>query len=501
MPVARIFIIFVARIYRNPQGMIKKHHILYGLIAGSLLLLTGCHSREAKEQSNQKPPIFPDYVNVTIPPNLSPVNFRINGADRVTATFSVSKELLMEVSGDDHIEIPIDKWRDMLTRHKGQDISVAVSAWTREKPDGISYAPFSIHIDTNPIDSFVAYRLIPPGYEEWNKMGIYERNLTSFEQTPIVVNNQNNHGCVNCHSFADYHPERMLFHARGRGGGTVITNGKDLKKVDLASMGPMKSGTYPMWHPSGNYIALSSNVTRQSFYTHCHDKIEVYDLSSDLIVYDVRKNDVLADNRFNDSINWETFPAFSPDGKWLYFCTAKAVRMPTQVKSLHYSLVRVPFNEANGSLGAPVDTVYSSWKQGGSVSFPRISPDGKYLLFTWSDCSTFPIQHKEADLKLIDLTTKTVSDATELNSPETDSYHSWSHDGKWLIFSSRRIDGRYTRLFIAPFRNGKFGKPFLLPQKDPNMYDNLLDSYNIPEFVRGKVEIPKDKLAELFKVE
>ena len=99
MFMARFFIIFVVRIDRNQQVMIKKHHILYGLIAGSLLLLNGCHQKEAKEQSSRKPPIFPDYVNVSIPSNLSHVNFRIDGAKRIEAAFSISKGLLMGVSG------------------------------------------------------------------------------------------------------------------------------------------------------------------------------------------------------------------------------------------------------------------------------------------------------------------------------------------------------------------------------------------------------------------
>ena len=102
---------------------------------------------------------------------------------------------------------------------------------------------------------------------------------------------------------------------------------------------------------------------------------------------------------------------------------------------------------------------------------------------------------------MIDLATGDSIDTSILNSPETESYHSWSHNGKWIVFSSRRIDSRYTRLFIAPFKDGKFGKPFLLPQKDPSYNETLLYSYNIPEFVNGKIVLSKDQLSELFIVE
>ena len=475
--------------------------IVHYLVLTLMFSLIACQSHEAKDQSELTPPIFPDYVGITIPCNLSPINFGIQDASRIYATFACEGNVLLSIEGNDHIEIPLNDWRQVMSKCSGKELQVQVSAWTSQSPDGIAYSPFKVTISPDSIDSHVAYRLIPPGYEEWNKMGLYQRDLSSFEESTIIHNSQNNNGCVNCHSFNNYSPNRFMFHARGLGGGTVIKNGEDLKKINLGALGPNKSGTYPMWHPSGKYIVFSSNTTRQSFYSHCMDKIEVYDLGSDLILYDVEKEDVYEDDRFKDSINWETFPAFSPDGKWLYFCTAKAVNMPSDVQKLRYSLVRVPFHEQDGSFGSPVDTIYSASQQGGSISFPRISPDGQYLLYTWAQCATFPIQHREADLRMIDLATGDSIDTSILNSPETESYHSWSHNGKWIVFSSRRIDSRYTRLFIAPFKDGKFGKPFLLPQKDPSYNETLLYSYNIPEFVNGKIVLSKDQLSELFIVE
>ena len=82
----------------------------------------------------------------------------------------------------------------------------------------------------------------------------------------------------------------------------------------------------------------------------------------------------------------------------------------------------------------------------------------------------------------------------DINSSETDSYHTWSSNGKWLVFSSKRTDGRTTRPFLAYFGGwNKTGKPFILPQKDPAYYDKLMESYNIPEFVNGKIPLgPRD---------
>lgn len=475
-------------------------HLSYMMLAVLLVCLTACSKWQAKEQLSEEAPIFPDYKDVTVPQNIAPLNFAISGAKHMTARFLLGGKVVLEVSGKQHIEIPEKDWHRLLAKAAGNALDVSVSVWDEKHPDGATYKPFRIDISKDEITPWIAYRLIPPGYNTWAYMGIFQRDLTSFTQEPIVINKQNSRGCVNCHSFCQYSPKDFMFHARGKGGGTVVVKDGKPAKIALETLGPQKSGTYPMWHPSGRYIALSSNMTRQAFYGHCQDKIEVYDLTSDLIIYDVRNNTVLADERFNDSINWETFPAFSPDGKTLYFCTAKAVIMPPEYNKLHYSIIRVPFDPETGRLGQQIDTVYSAARQGGSASFPRISPDGRYLLFTIADCGTFPIQHREADLMMIDLESGKRVNIDNVNSRETDSYHSWSKEGRWIIFSSRRIDGSYTRLFISHFKDGKFTKPFLIPQRDPKQNESLMFSYNIPEFISGKVDIPKEKMGKLFKV-
>ena len=76
------------------------------------------------------------------------------------------------------------------------------------------------------------------------------------------------------------------------------------------------------------------------------------------------------------------------------------------------------------------------------------------------------------------------------NSDDTESYHSWSSNNRWIVFSSRREDGLYTRPYIAFVgKDGQVGKAFMLPQKDPEYYKYLTKSYNIPEFVNSKVDL------------
>ena len=468
----------------------------------SLLLLlslcvVSCGNKEARQQTEELPDIFPNYINVTVPCNIAPLNFMIKNAHEIMAEIELPTGEHKVFGSGKYVNIPLKEWQDILRLSRGKDIEIIVSQWDDKHPEGIKYKPFTIHISEDVIDPWVAYRLIPPGYENFKDMGIYERQLTSFEQKPIIVNKQNNKGCLNCHSFANYNPENFMFHARGKNGGTVIChNGKIEKREIKKDM--IMSATYNYWHPSSDYIAFTANITRQSFYGHSRDKIEVYDMSSDLFIYDVNNGKIIIDERFNDSINWETFPSFTPDGKTLYFCTAKAVRMPMEFAKLRYSIVRTSFN-ADGTLGETIDTVYSASAQGGSALTPRISPDGKYMMFALADCGAFHIHHKEADLKMVNLETGEMIPTDVLNTDDVESYHSWSSNGKWVIFSSKRVDTRYTRLFVTHWDGKAFTKPFMIPAKNPENDIRLLCSYNIPEFIKQPVEISKDKIADLFQ--
>lgn len=466
---------------------------------GVSLLFSCSQIKEPKGNVDSYPSIFPDYTFTAIPYNIAPLNFEVKGASSLRADFSSGGNVLLTVMGDSEIQIPEKKWKEMLAALKGKDLEVSVAVWDTSHPEGVKYKPFNIRIAPDVIDEWIAYRLIEPGYEGWNSMGIYQRNLTTFEETEIATNRGNKEKCMNCHSFANYSPQRMMFHIRGKNGGTALLADGNLTKLELDKIGPKKSGTYPMWHPKGRYIAFSSNLTRQSFLSEGEKPIEVYDLESDLIVYDTKSGQVITDPRFFGTDAWETFPAWSADGKSLYFCTARPVEMPMKYKDLHYSLCKVDFDESTGTFGEKVDTVYNAKQLGGSVSFPRLSSDGKYLLLTFSDCATFPIWHKEADLKLIRVADQQEMDASAVNSPEADSYHAWSSNNRWILFSSRRLDGRYTRLYMAWLDGqGKLHKPFLLPQSDMDHHTLRMKSYNIPEFIQGKVSLPKGQLNELF---
>lgn len=162
--------------------------------------------------------------------------------------------------------------------------------------------------------------------------------------------------------------------------------------------------------------------------------------------------------------------------------------MPAEYDKVRYHICRVAFDVGKGTLLLPVDTVVRADSL--SYTFPRISPDGRFLMYTETAYGQFPIWHKDAEIRMLELETHQPVDMTSLNSADTESYHSWSSQSDWVVFSSRRDNGLYTLPYICRIEvDGHPAKPFLLPQEDPEKYDYQLYSYNLPELVTGEVTL------------
>lgn len=474
------------------------------LLCITAFLAVACESPiEVRHQLDEEVSIVPDYKDVTIPPNVAPLNFRVEVSGETALLISGADGESFQVrSSDGRFSIPQKRWKSLLSSSKGSDITLTVC---RKDADGgwSSLTPFSMHVAEDEMDPYVAYRLIQPGYTFWNLMGIYQRDLTSYKQTAVYENRLTYYNCLNCHSFPARNPEKMLFHMRAKSAGTVLMQGESYEKLNTKTDETISALVYPYWHPSEKYMAFSVNSTLQAFFAHYENLIEVFDNASDVVIYDVENHEVFSSPLLKSEDAFETFPTFSPDGRSLYFCSAlKVDSLPMAYKDVHYSLCRIDVDVEHRTFGTEVDTLYNAVKDGRSVSFPRISPDGMYMVVTLHDAGNFSIWHPEADLYIIDLESGEMRPLTEANSPDaTDSYHSWSSNSRWLVFSSRRMDGLYTRPYFTYIdKEGNAHKPFVLPQEDPvKYYDDLFFSYNIPEFIKDKVEVNQQIIARMMK--
>ena len=462
-----------------------------------LTWLTACTETvtDAKQEATM-PQIYPDYVGVTIPVNIAPLNFSmadvgsaaVSSAQRIDAVVTDSHGNSLHSHGDESTDFDIDDWHALLAQNLGDSLTVTVSA---KYDDGWhTYRPFSVYVSAHSIDYGLCYRLIAPGYEVWSKMGIYERDLSTFDERALIENTQFE-GCVNCHSFNRGNPADMSLHIRGPHGATLLTHNDDITAYDTKTPQTLGLCVYPYWHPSGRYIAYSTNTTRQLFHSADPNRIEVFDEASDIQVYDIERNELLLSPLLKQDSVYETFPVFSADGRSLYFCAASAIPEGSlQLDSIHYNLLRIDFDPASGTFGSRIDTIvdaasFTPSSGGGSVSFPRPSYDGRFLCYTLSDFGQFSIWHHEADLWLLDLATGESRPMTEANSGDTESFHNWSANSRWLVFSSRRDDGLFTRPYFCHVdADGHVAKPFMLPQRNPlRFYRDRFLSFNVPEFI------------------
>lgn len=445
---------------------------------------------ENAEQVNELPPIYPDYIGVTIPVEIAPLDFDYNGGEfetmYVLAKGSKSGEL---EAGGTTIDFNVDDWHELTRQNQGGEISMTV--YVKQEGKWKQYQDFKVFVSNHPLEEWgLTYRRIAPGYEVYGKLGLYQRDLSTFEETPIIENTYVAGACFNCHTSNRTNPDQFTFHVRGDHGATMVQQHGNREWLKARNDSLHGSMVYPYWHPSGKYCAYSTNQTHQSFHAVRGERIEVFDQASDVFVYNPNTHELLLDKRLMTPDHYETYPVFSPDGKTLYFCSSDAKPIPSEYKEIRYNICKIDFNAENGTYGEKIDTVFHASALGKSATHPRPSYDGKYLMFTLADYGCFPIWHNEADNYILNLQTGEAKPLTEANSPQTDSWHNWNVNSHWFVFTSRKGNGLYTRLYLAHIDdNGNVSKPFLLPQRNPaEYYDALIDSYNTPDFTARKVE-------------
>ena len=458
------------------------------------LFMASC-ARDVVVPAGQQPEVFPDYAGVTVPAGIAPLDFELRD--------SSVQRICVRVCGGGHeltvrgriASFPVRKWHRLLEAAKGGDLTFEVSG--RTSGGWKAYEPFEVHVSPDPIDYGLTYRLVAPGYEGYGKMGIYERRLSDFRERTLLENTEFENGCVNCHSSYRGDPSTYSLHIRGAHGATILSLDGTVDAYNTKTDSTLGFCVYPYWHPSGRYIAYSTNSTRQAFFTAGEDLVHVYDTASDILIYDTVNGELIVPETLAREEVWETYPVFSADGNHLYYCAAEPKDIQDHYKEVKYDLYRASFDPETCSVTGEPELVVDASSSGRSVSFPRPSYEGRHLMYTLSDYGNFSIWHHEADLMMLDLDTMESVALDAINSPEAESFHEWDTSSRWVVFSSRRGDGRHTRLYIAHISDdGTASKPFLLPQRDPHRYyEGLFKSYNVPGFVTGPVRMNSRKVS------
>ena len=509
-------------------------------------------------ETDTLPAIYPDYIDVTVPVNIAPLHFHIDHGTDATdfiSRFTAGSE--QWTLGGEDVRPGLKKWQKMKDAALAADGIITIEVFAKKDDQWQRMKTFHITVSKDSIDPYISYRLISPSYVTYEDLTINQRCLENFDESLIygnMINSDEENGqCINCHHAQWYNPNRVQFHVRQYLGGTIIAYDGKLQKINLKTDSTLSAGVYPTWHPTKPWIVYSTNNTGQSFHTRDPQKIEVQDTKSNLIFYNLETNEVTPITR--DTTDLDCFPFWSPDGKYIYYVSAHWERRDTiqmdfelikNYKDVQYNLYRKPFDENTLTFG-PRELMYDATARNRSVTLPRVSPDGRWLMFTEGKFGVFHIWHNDADLFLMDLTQAEpveptpvirytdnnlperyeaannverdaaidslneaqgalyplpthIRNLSELNSHDVESWHGWSSNGCWVIFSSRRDDGNFTRPFIAHHDGqGHFTKPFELPQDNPQYHRQFMRSYNIPEFLSGPVTIRPQEFAKVVK--
>ncbi|MEA2077960.1 MAG: cytochrome C biosynthesis protein [Candidatus Marinimicrobia bacterium] len=465
-----------------------------------LLLLSSCSSYEKKATMvNREINIYPEYKQLIIPCNIAPMNFSIQETgSRFKVQFSPENAKGFTCSSNSNkIRIPKRKWSTLLNTVKGNEIKVDV--FVKVKTKWKHYPGITHYISDEPIDKYLSYRLIHPQTGSWKQMGLYERDLTNFKQRTIIENSTLDNSCVNCHHVSSNNAENFMFHARtGQAGGTYIAQGDEIRKLAPRIYDLYKGVGYASWHPNGAYIVFSANsVNGRDVNQSSIHLINGADSKSDLVVYDIENNVFYTDSSVFNSQYWESYPSWSSDGKSIYFCRANVLNAKNHndLTKIQYNLMKIEFNIDTHQWSKP-ETIIDAVSLDRSIAFPRISPDGRYLMFTLYDFGVFSIFRNISDLAIYDIKEKRSYLLNSVNTRETESYHSWSSNGKWVVYSSKYPDGECGRPHIAAFdpETGLTSKGFILPQKDPEFYDRFILSFNIPELYHTRSGLKQSDL-------
>ena len=464
-----------------------------------IFLAAGCGSRDVRpvgDHTDRSSFMFPDYQGVTVPCNIAPLNFYYTDSDltRAVTVFSSGGESVTfrgrEVVWKEKV------WKRLVASASGSEIEVLSTL----KSGTVEEKRWKIHVSDDPIDPYLTYRLIEPGFEVWDDLEIVERHLDSFESKVISDWRHTANKCMNCHIHSQARGDLSMFYLRGEGGGAVLNRNGTLRKLSLRDSSMISPTVYGEIHPAGRFGVFSTNIIIPGMHSFANRRMEVFDTASDLCVADFDNNEMMSFPATARDDVFETFPVFSADGKWVYYCAAPARPVPAEINQLMYSLVRVPFDAATGTLGAQADTVWSASAQGLSVCHPKASPDGRWLLFTVADYGTFPINHRECDLRMLDLKTGNIFTLDEVNADGSDTYHSWSSTSKWFVFASKRGDGMFGKPWFSHVsEDGSVTKPFLLPQEDPHFYDNMLRSFNVPDLGSSSVGFDAEEIGRVWR--
>lgn len=447
--------------------------------------------------------IYPDYTSTVIAPDIAPLNFMVKetGSYYLARIYCDKGEKIEIYSKSPKILIPIARWHKLLDKNRAGLLYFDIFV-RGDNGNWVKYQTITNKIAAEDIASSLVYRRMHPpfNYPLRGPIGVFERDLKSFDEKLVLDNHRQLIGCVNCHTFCDKRPEKVVIGVRNPkyGAMTLFIENGSVKKIGH------KLG-YTAWHPGGRLAVFSNDKLPLIFHTARSVINETIDLNSTISCLATDSLTIKTSPELSRGDRLQTWPVWSADGRWLYYCSApklwneKAKMPPDGYDKIKYDLVRIGYDIETDTWGQ-AQTVIAAKDTGLSIAIPKTSPDGRWLTFCMLDYGFFPPWHESSDLYIADLNEANQTGRFEyrrldISSDNSESWQSWSSNSRWIVFSSKKEFGSFTKSYLSYIdRQGHAHKPLIIPQKDPEFYTYSLDAFNTPELITGSISISSRQL-------
>ncbi len=496
----------------------------WSLIVVAVFILAGCNSREKLKENyrlkleagvNDKI-VFQNPVNGAVfPPGFpAPTVMWDDNSTRskmwlINISINQSENILTEIVTEKKYKPSSEIWDKIKETSTINPAIISVAGINPEKSkEIISSGKIEIATSTDAVGSPIFFRAVPLPFKyatsHLDSIKYMLGDVTSYKEPKVLL--ENLPVCGNCHSFSpDGKRFAMDVDAFGDKGSYLIANVD--KEVE------MQPENFITWSdfqekstmallsqvsPNGKYVVstLDDNEIFES-----RDQLEYsqlfFPVKGILTVYDIEKQSFHALPGADDTTFVQSNSNWSPDNESIYFARSKAVQRKesgmtygtgiydinkfqsmrdsflTAKKQFKFDIMKLPFNDGKG--GKP-EMVKGASQNGMSNYFPKISPDGKWMVF----CRANNYMLLQPDSKLYIMPTDGSAEPRLMNcnTSNMNSWHSWSPNNRWMVFSSKKF-GSYTQLFLTHIdENGIDSPPVWLEYLNVNNR-----AANIPEFV------------------
>lgn len=489
-----------------------------------LTVLASCGSEPDRSSLKRSIHMVYPQSGVIFPPELPAPTFRWDRGSihyekyLITVTDTSGKQLLQTQTKHRSWQPGDRQW------NKLKQLSVKSPCTTRiygyKDKKAFAYAEMDFTTSADSVGAPIFFRNVPLPFSYANKhKDILSWHLGSVENkenpktllTGIPV-------CANCHSFtADGSTMAMDVDYSNDKGNYAISPIKDttlLSPDNIISWSDFKREdgdfTFALLSqisPDGRYVV--STVKDRSIFVPVDD-LEYSQLffpfKGILAIYDRQTREFWALPGADDPELVQSNPCWSPDGKTILF--ARSPRYyDKEAESSHsavlgkgiadefisgrqgfqFDMYQIPFNHGKGGKAVPVPGASRNNK---SNFFPKYSPDGKYIIFCQAD--NFMLLQKDSRMFIISVDGGQVREMT-CNTSNMNSWHSWSPNGRWIVFTSKAF-GPYTQLMLAHVDENGVDAPavllehFQVPERaanipefvncDPEMFNNISDKFS-----------------------